>query len=349
MRAVSTLAFLAACGIEYQPEPLTTTLFEPTQPFLHVPSVTDRTEQAEQPRVDVLWVIDNSCSMAEEQAAVVENFPLFINYFVESNLDWHVGVVSTDMMDPNHRGTLRSANGVNYIDSSTPDPIGTFVQMAQMGINGSGTEQGLDTAYTALELKRNTVNYGFRRDDADLSLITISDEDDQSTEISINEFIGWLNNLKTTDVQVSYSSVVSPSPTCATAYEPGSRYTQVTKDVGGLLWSVCRNDWALLLDELGLLATEQRRIFPLSHQPTVSTIEVEVVLENGNVHSFAYWDEMGSKPKDFGDDRLFTYMPAANSVVFLTYVPAENSEVFITYDIAEAESYGAGSTHDTGN
>ena len=46
--------------------------------------------------LDILWVIDNSCSMTEEQQALSQNFASFVQYFVGSGLDYHIGVVSTD-------------------------------------------------------------------------------------------------------------------------------------------------------------------------------------------------------------------------------------------------------------
>src|SRR4051794_9315310 len=58
----------------------------------------DAITQVTIPAVDVLWVIDNSCSMSEEQEALRSNFADFMAYFSDSGLDYHVGVVSTDMI-----------------------------------------------------------------------------------------------------------------------------------------------------------------------------------------------------------------------------------------------------------
>ena len=46
--------------------------------------------------VDVLLVVDNSCSMIEEQGKLSTNFPNFIQYFEDAEVDWHIGVVTTD-------------------------------------------------------------------------------------------------------------------------------------------------------------------------------------------------------------------------------------------------------------
>ncbi|MEN9786021.1 MAG: hypothetical protein RLZZ299_1285 [Pseudomonadota bacterium] len=56
--------------------------------------------------VDVLLVVDNSCSMVEEQNKLASNFDSFIQYFDQAEVDWQVGVVTTDVEDERQRGHL---------------------------------------------------------------------------------------------------------------------------------------------------------------------------------------------------------------------------------------------------
>src|SRR5690606_37791089 len=65
----------------------------PLEPVRH----TDRLLQSNQPEVDVLWVVDSSCSMSDDQAALMTYFPVFFDFFEGSGIDYHLGVVSTDM------------------------------------------------------------------------------------------------------------------------------------------------------------------------------------------------------------------------------------------------------------
>src|SRR4051794_8019943 len=46
-------------------------------------------------KMDVLFVIDNSGSMGEEQTNLVANFPMFISVLDQSGLDYRVGVTTT--------------------------------------------------------------------------------------------------------------------------------------------------------------------------------------------------------------------------------------------------------------
>src|SRR5688500_6214299 len=65
-----------------------------------IPGVTqtDSIVQVTTPKVDILWMVDNSCSMYNEQADLTENFPYFMEFFLGSGLDYHVGVVSSDII-----------------------------------------------------------------------------------------------------------------------------------------------------------------------------------------------------------------------------------------------------------
>ena len=127
---LSSLLALAACDQEYNISSNPDAFGEANPAKLETPTRTDRVLQITSPEVDVLWVVDNSCSMSEEQAAIAANFPLFMEYFLDSALDYHIGVVSTDMDDRNHQGLLRSAGEQLWIDTETDDAITRFGRMA---------------------------------------------------------------------------------------------------------------------------------------------------------------------------------------------------------------------------
>jgi hypothetical protein len=56
--------------------------------------------QTETNKVDILWIIDNSSSMCQEQNALTENFDAFIEGLAGINADFRLAVTTTDM-DPN--------------------------------------------------------------------------------------------------------------------------------------------------------------------------------------------------------------------------------------------------------
>ncbi len=331
---VPVLTGLVGCN-EYDPqgeEPIPPVIFNVYVP--PTPTNTDSYEQIQKPQVDILWVVDNSCSMAEEQTGVANNFPVFMEFFLGSGLDYHIGVVSTDMDNPDHSGRLILAGGVRWITPETPDPEAVFAAMSQLGIGGSGNEQGVLATYAAFELQTEW-NKGFFRDDSAVHVITVSDEPDNSPSVpvSLNEFGSYLNGLRADPDMVEYHSIVGPPEPefpCDGVQYPGLAYIQLTNQVGGIFWSLCANDWIGALEMIGLDTAGLKREYFLSERPVEGTIQVTVE-EGGYTIGFDLFDEVTL----LGD---YTYNEPRNSVTFLTYVPNPGAVVHIDYDVlAEVE------------
>jgi hypothetical protein len=161
----------------------------------NAPYQVDELVQLKLRKVDILWVIDNSGSMSEEQSKVRTNFQAFIQYLTQADppIDFHIGVVSTDTSDPNHSGKLLTKQGLPKFIScgraSDNDPytcnvnnaVSAFQTMVDIGTNGSADEKGLLAAHLALtEPLKSSYNAGFLRADAALYVIVVSDEEDAS-------------------------------------------------------------------------------------------------------------------------------------------------------------------------
>ena len=326
MRAPILLMSLIACGeVEYgvaDPD----YVYNP--PDIAAEVQTDRLIQEPVPEVDVLFVVDNSDSMQEEQDGLTSHFESFMGWFLDAELDFHVGVISTDMDDPDHAGRLRQDAGSAYIDDSYSEDaaVDSFVARASVGTGGARLEKGLEAVYTAIEVLGGSDNAGFYRPDAWLTVVVISDEDDYSTAISVTQFQTWLEELKAEPGLVSFSSVVSMSHDCPT--EPGLDYLDVSRIVGGLTASICDTDWEGVLEELGLQAAGLRREFFLSDIPVESSLAVTVIEPEGAETAYV-----------LGED--FDYEPARNSVVFRELIPRALSEVIITYEILSTVPEGA--------
>jgi len=153
--------------------------------------------------VDLLFVVDNSGSMAQEQKNLSKNFPRLMKRLDKEMTSYRVGVVSTDLgagalyrdsscVPGGDGGKLQSklmttgcVGPSNPWIESTPtgtnvpgdDVAGAFSCIAGLGINGCGFEQPLESAFRALTPH---INPGFLRKDAALALVYLSDEDDCS-------------------------------------------------------------------------------------------------------------------------------------------------------------------------
>src|SRR5690606_14434297 len=163
--------------------------------------------------IDILFVVDDSGSMDQEQQALADNFPEFIRVLesLEGGLpNVHLGVISSNVgTGPEGLGgSACSGNGDNgilqvpagcqalndgkrfivdrLVNAETGERqtnySGTlseqFSCMAQLGIDGCGFEQHLESMKRALE--NSNENGGFLREDAFLAVIFIQDEDDCS-------------------------------------------------------------------------------------------------------------------------------------------------------------------------
>lgn len=161
-------------------------------------SFTQNSTFAQRP-IDILWVVDNSGSMENSQANLAANFQSFINRFQTLNLDFRMGVITTDAYlayhyNQNSRSQLRDrgvdtkgtlncnddtdlTTGIRIMDRNTPNLATVFVKNIKQGICGNGDERAFSSFRHALG---NPLNNGFRRPGAFLSIIIVSDEDDFS-------------------------------------------------------------------------------------------------------------------------------------------------------------------------
>lgn len=246
---------------------------------------------------DVLFVVDDSCSMSDEQDELAANFDNFIQSFVGTNLDYHIGVVRSALQtgQDNSWGILEDVpGGGKWISQDTADPIAAFNDIANVGTGGGDCEMGLQAAFSALTYQANPgqPNDGFYRDDALLTLVMISDEIDHSQDgnvpfacqgITYQEWIPWfMNSLKGANNQdkLSYTAIVGDRPGgCEVgdnSADEGDGYWQVIDAVGGNFLSVCSSDWSTFLTELGYEAAGLKRSFNLRRVPIESTLVVTV-------------------------------------------------------------------------
>ena len=164
--------------------------------------------------VDILFVVDNSGSMSEEQGNLARNFPVFMDELTAlQGGDFHIAAISTDLgggagsaqaqcnRQGGDRGTFCSAQtpvpmmpmtwqptdfcqrcgvmGPRFLSTVNPNFGGNirdvFSCMASFGTAGCGFEHSLGALRNALVAPENA---GFLRDDAYLAFVIITDEED---------------------------------------------------------------------------------------------------------------------------------------------------------------------------
>ncbi len=163
----------------------------------------------EPPRLDILFVIDNSNSMREEQEAVARELTGFIDELKKGGgvpSEFNVGVVTTSVYlnarlngqtffinYPKQAGKLRpipvaladggfdydDPNGERVLSGTDPELITKFGKLVRQGTTGSGQE----TPFEAVRLALFGGDQGFLRDGARLLVVVLTDEDDCSETV----------------------------------------------------------------------------------------------------------------------------------------------------------------------
>ncbi len=140
-------------------------------------------------KLDILFVIDDSGSMAPYQTNLSNNFSAFINDFITKGYDFRIAVITSSAWEAGfyaagssqNRARFRSASGSAILDPDTPNIANAFAQNISAGTTGNGDERPLQSIQAALEHSFNS-GYGFPRSDAYMAVIIVTDEDDYSNQ-----------------------------------------------------------------------------------------------------------------------------------------------------------------------
>lgn len=169
------------------------------QPASSVQGVTKEQTDLQPGESDILFVIDNSGSMADKQLALTTSFGKYIATFATSQNKFQIGITTTDNTcstvppSPNpwdgKCGRLFSPDGTDPIIrrsdfANDNDVVARFNDIvSKIGTAGSPYEQGMKSAYEAISADLTGTgkpNAGFLRPAAKLVIAIVSDESDCS-------------------------------------------------------------------------------------------------------------------------------------------------------------------------
>ncbi|HEX8440513.1 choice-of-anchor D domain-containing protein [Archangium sp.] len=307
---------------------------------------TDQTDdfvQQAEAKVDVLFVVDNSGSMMDEQQSLGQNFTAFLTHAAAAGVDYHISVTTTGIerssggwamcpggAEGGENGRFFPVDGSSprIITPSTPSAEAVFARNTQVGVC-HWNELGLEAMYRALSEPlvfnvddtrtplANDGNANFLRQDAKLAVIVITDEEDFSPQ-PVSFYETFLKGLKGGDVsKVIFSAIAGPKDlgSCPKASSSGNRYIQLAEATGGVVESICTPNWAASLEKLSESAFGPNRTFPLSEKPSDRS---RIVVRVDGVQVTTGW----------------TYDGVGNSVIFeANAAPAPGASVEITYPV----------------
>ncbi|MFT6142164.1 MAG: hypothetical protein ACJAZO_001159 [Myxococcota bacterium] len=284
--------------------------------------------QAEPEGVDVLWVLDNSCSMSSYLTDLETEFDSFIASFTTLGLDYQLAVTTTDMDNPLESGNLLGP--VPVISPQTAADAGLTVQEAfdaavEPSSMGSGSEKALLAAQTALSAGGPAQLAGLIRPEANLAIIVVGDEDDASS-LSAGNFVTWFEGLKNDPGKTTVSGILQQNtslfdPNCSGFGSP--KLEDVVDQTQGIRTSICGLDFDQVLRWLSYSAAGLFAEFQLTGQPL-----------NGAAGMNVYVNGQQVSPDPFRGDGWW-YVGPNNSVVFYgDSIPGPSAEVRIEYPVA---------------
>jgi hypothetical protein len=300
--------------------------------------------QVEAGEVDVLLVVDNSGSMQPYQEKLSTNFENFLEYFT-GYVDYRIGIVTSTIENPTAMGACTQAEidaipdggalvGGTWISDEDANGAERFADLVQVGTCGGGYEMGLETALLALTPPMaNGANQGFLREDAYLSIIFVTDEEDSSPGTT-NEYINAFRDLKgatARDVFNASALVVTNEADCTdeqldAGASQNIRMVDVANQTDGVIGSICSGDFATIVTELSLASSRLTDTFYLSQTPDAASLivgvdEEEIACDAG---VWEYQEVDGRPALVFARDQL----------------PAPGTRITASYD------YGDGSADD---
>ena len=320
--------------------------------------------QHTQNKVDILWIVDSSGSMAAEQDYLGTNFGAMINALLQNQSSFQTAVTTTDICQNVDPSTLpldqrycpvdgggsaathlqgqfiQTSGNPAVLGNFTPNLMNVFSSYTHVGVNGSGFEHGLKAAQLAVQKTLTGANANLIRPDAFLSVIVVSDEDDNGIVLSQtdpysgenfwnlgltrfkftdDDFIAYIKSVKGIG-NFAVSGIVGTrnadgslctAPSGQAAQE-GTQYIKAAQKTGGTIQSICSTNWNTSLTNIGSDMGAQSNQFVLNANPINGSIRVTV---NGAVETH------------------FSYTSGNNAIRFdVGHVPVDGDQVNVQFN-----------------
>ena len=268
--------------------------------------------ESETKKLDIVWIIDNSGSMADEQSSLGTNFSAFIDDFITKDVDFKMAITTTDTSSSSKKGAMVSGSDTKLTSAKAKENEARFKSdfrnLVKVGTSGSGYEKGLEASEGFMQ----KYAMSFLRPEAYLAVVILSDEEDQSSK-TVAQYTDYLKSFKNQAGLVKVYSIVDVGMSnrggngVTTGYQ---RYAQASTNTAGIVADI-REDFYRNLSDMGDSIIKLLDSFALAHEPVAGSLKVYVngVLETN-----------------------YTYDAASHSIKFDEgHLPPVGAEVKVTY------------------
>jgi hypothetical protein len=265
-------------------------------------------------KVDILFVIDNSASMQDEQLKLGDRLSSFVDSL--KDVDWQIGITTTDTSSGpwGLKGSLlplAGRAGESILTKNTPDYehvfANTVVRPEGVGCGSncpSVVERPLEA--TGMALAKGVVN-GLIRPGAELAVVILSDSDEGGNGLGVittPQMLLQTANLifQSTKRITGFAIVVEPGNADCLSQERqysansfyGMNAALLAHLTGGVTGDICASDYAAPLKKIGERVLNLVSSLTLSKTPLDGTVNVKLTPAdpsvqwsvNGNIIEF---------------------------------------------------------------
>lgn len=340
---LATIALmLSACGVK-SPQRMDT----PEKFAAETAELAEQTELPE-PKVNILFVVDNSGSMKPYQAKMQQNIELFARkFFKNTRVDYKIGVVpvydskylndktvytpsGVRKMNPlGELVTLKGAGGKDmpgqlFITRDTPNPEDVLKNTVAIGTQwGPEAEESFSPVLAVLNDAHNKAkNQSFYDPSAYLAVVFLTDADDVTPGLSAESFYEQLVQAKGGDtskvlIAAALPNLDNKSASCSKdGRGPIQAFPSLLAVSGGIEADLCSNNFGSHLAAFGELLVQRvaTQKLALNYTPDVTTMEVTYGVKDQEPISTL------ERPRDY------VFNPSTNEVVLSPYLELPRSE-----------------------
>ncbi len=238
-------------------------------------SARERWTQPPEPRVDVLWVIQDSFALRPRSDALVALGNEVLVQLETARAQSRIGVTTTDIVTE-RAGELRACHGQPDIQRSEEATLADRSKGLGCALTLRNPPTGAQGIGAAVRTISRWLGRGFLRSDAELVVIVASPYDDGSSidRAVLADFFAELPGRRVASGVRVFS--VTPATACDVAVEATPRYAALATATGGASFDYCDTDWRGAATPIAALASTSPREFRLSGQPVLASFAVTV-------------------------------------------------------------------------
>ncbi len=219
--------------------------------------------------IDIVWVIDTSGSMSNDEERLLAGIEAMMNALPLSG--WRLNMISASPDAVLNEQQFPLVPGDTLLEATTMYNV----------MSTGHLEEGFNAIIDYITL--NPYAQTWLRNDAALLVIFVSDEDDQSN-IAVWDFESWYNIERSHVFLASIVNLPVNESLCNTSsYDVGDRYLEATSYFSGVVVDICSNDWSTGVQDASI-QIQPHEFWDLSHSPAPGTVRVffdRVLMDTG--------------------------------------------------------------------